>query len=87
MTYRFITDPGHGWLEVPVADLATVGLKPTDFSRFSYQSRDGVMLYLEEDCDATKFINEYYARYGRPDMTEEYQPTTFIRNLKRIGDA
>jgi len=64
-TYTFHSDPGHGWMEVPAADLAPLGLKKTDFSQYSYKrmnppmtSSDSPqeMLYLEEDCDAPKFI-------------------------------
>lgn len=45
---RFINDPGHGWLEVPVhlCKLLQLG---TD-----YTSR-GKMCYLEEDCEAADF--------------------------------
>ena len=53
-TYTFHSDPGHGWMEVPAADLAPLGLKKTDFSQYSYQK--GTNVYLEEDCDAPKFI-------------------------------
>lgn len=53
-TYTFYSDPGHSWLEVPAAELSALGLKKTDFSPYSYQN--GTNVYLEEDCDATKFI-------------------------------
>ncbi len=41
---RYITDPGHGWAEVPETLCKSVGLG-TDFTY-----RNG-MLYLEEDCE------------------------------------
>ena len=48
-------DPGHGWLVVTHLQLELVGLKPTDFTDFSY--KDGKGRYaLEEDCDMPKFI-------------------------------
>jgi hypothetical protein len=52
--YTKFNDPGHGWLEVPIADLMFVDLAPSDFTPYSY--RRGQYLYLEEDCDASKFI-------------------------------
>lgn len=54
-TYTFIADCGHGWLTVPAAELAALGIADT-ISRFSYQSRDGATAYLEEDCDAARFF-------------------------------
>ena len=47
-------DPGHAWLQVDKQTLAEFDLTPMDFSRYSYI--DGNNLYLEEDCDAYKFI-------------------------------
>jgi len=52
--FNFYNDPGHGWLEVTTAQVAAVGLKVSDFSRSSY--RRGNTLYLEEDCDAGRFL-------------------------------
>lgn len=53
-TYHKINDPGHGWLAVPVSEL--VELKLVDsISRYSYLK--GTIAYLEEDCDAMKFIH------------------------------
>jgi hypothetical protein len=42
---RFISDPGHGWAEVPETLSKSLGLG-TDFT-----CRNG-MLYMEEDCEA-----------------------------------
>lgn len=53
LNLRFFHDPGHGWLEVDM--LHIIGLELTEkISRFSY-IRAGYA-YLEEDCDATLFI-------------------------------
>jgi hypothetical protein len=81
--FNFITDPGHGWIEVTTADLAKIGLKVTDFSRYSY--RRGNTLYLEEDCDAPKFIEAWRRKNGgTPDFRDVYQARTFIRDLPAI---
>lgn len=53
MTYRFFSDPGHGWLEVPKKELAELGIAEK-ISAYSYQSRQ--MAYLEEDCDLAVFL-------------------------------
>ena len=54
VSLRFIADPGHGWLEVP-NDLLKSVLPELDVSHFSYMQ--GHEVYLEEDCDAPKFLN------------------------------
>lgn len=48
-----ISDPGHGWIEVPLKTLAHLRIVE-DMSGFSYIK--GAYAYLEEDCDAGKFI-------------------------------
>ena len=80
-TFEFITDPGHGWLRVSRADIDAIGLRPENFSEYSY--RDGNTFYLEEDCDAATFINRYILTNEYPTFRETYQERTFIRNLPR----
>jgi hypothetical protein len=50
MKFKFFSDPGHGWLEVPFALLKVIGIADK-ITSYSYRSRDGSMAYLEEDCD------------------------------------
>lgn len=54
MTYRFIQDDGHGWLEVPRREVQDCGASITPYS---YYDPATDMVYLEEDCDATAFLN------------------------------
>ncbi|QDV87329.1 JAB domain-containing protein [Stieleria magnilauensis] len=66
--YRFLSDPSHAWLRVPMADIVALRLE-NDISHCSYV-RDSVA-YLEEDCDAAAFIAAYTAACGkRPAITE-----------------
>lgn len=60
--YTYHTDPGHGWLEVPVGDVLALDLTPGMFSPYSY--RKGSFLFLEEDCDAELFMVAYAAKHG-----------------------
>ena len=81
MTYRFISDPGHGWLEVPRAELNSLGIAHK-ISEYSYQK--GELAYLEEDCDFARFAAAKEAA-GQPlEYRELYQENTFIRNLPRF---
>lgn len=84
MTFTFHTDPGHGWLEVSIPDLMSVGLTPDDFTRYSYRSGDYV--FLEEDCDAAVFVNAYTQINGeRPKFREVHTNSNHpIRTYKRI---
>lgn len=85
-TFKFFSDPGHGWLCVSVADLLDVQLLPRDFSRYSFR-RDDSKLYLEEDCDASKFLHAYTAKHGTaPQITESHcNSDSLIRRLPRLN--
>lgn len=51
--YEFISDPGHGWLKVPVEALRDLNLMDK-VSSFSYL--EGSYAYLEEDLDMPMFM-------------------------------
>jgi hypothetical protein len=51
--YRFFHDSGHGWLEVPRAEVAASGAA---ISAYSYYDPVTDMAYLEEDCDAWAWL-------------------------------
>lgn len=50
----FYSDPAHGWLCVNYAELEELGIQDK-ISPWSYRNSD--LAYLEEDCDATVYIN------------------------------
>lgn len=52
--YIFFEDPGHGWLQVPVSEIQSLGIEH-EISGFSYS--DEKYFYLEEDCDVEVFEN------------------------------
>lgn len=52
--FYFYTDAGHGWLAVKREFLDSLGILDK-ISSYSYQK--GQTVYLEEDCDASLFIN------------------------------
>jgi hypothetical protein len=82
-SFTFHTDPGHGWLEVSMHDMRDVGLEPHSFSRYSYRQRN--VFYLEEDCDASKFIAAWEAKHGKGWVSaDKYATQSFIRNLPSI---
>lgn len=65
-TFKFYRDAGHGWLAVKRSVLSSLELE-NEISPYSYQK--GGTVYLEEDCDATKFVDAWKAKFGeRPAM-------------------
>jgi len=57
--YVFHTDAGHGWLAVKRKELDELGILDK-VSPYSYQK--GGTVYLEEDCDASLFMDAKEAK-------------------------
>ena len=53
-TYRYISDGGHGWAEIPIKAVLAAGIRP---SQYSYYDPDNGMAYLEEDCDLGRYFD------------------------------
>ena len=53
ITKTFHQDPGHGWIEVTMNEIRVLRIEDK-ISAYSYRRGDTV--FLEEDCDAQKFI-------------------------------
>lgn len=81
--YKFISDPGHGWLEVSMSELLALGIA-NKISGYSYVTRDHSRAYLEEDCDLSTFAAA--KGWSRLDehLTYEYHENTFVRALPRF---
>lgn len=71
--YAFHTDPGHGWLEVPLS--SCVGL---DISVYSYKNETHA--FLEEDSDAITWMKHHHVT-GRDIRPEYHNEECFIRSL------
>jgi len=76
--YRYIQDPGHGWIEVSYAELVALGIADR-ISRYSYASfsnyENNPFIYLEEDCDAGLWLK---ARDATP------HPIAYTENIREI---
>jgi len=55
-TYEFIADPGHGWLKVSLKEFEKAIKDCDDDFGCSYISSNFKNVFLEEDCDASKFL-------------------------------
>ncbi len=79
----FISDPGHGWLRVPLADIATLGIE-RDITKYSFI--DGRFAYLEEDCDYGVFVAACNVQnVPLPEIQGRYVER-FDRSQPRFGD-
>lgn len=87
INYQFLHDPGHGWLVVPVWLIKDWELE-SQISPYSYISRDGLLAYLEEDSDMTKFLDRYKQEYGHKLVPQENsQGRLFIRGLPSFNSS
>ena len=86
-TLTFISDPGHGWLEVPMQMVRDLGIAHK-ISGYSYVDKSKAMAYLEEDCDADVFMRA--AAIAGIELTtkhSECRGDAFVRRLPRFEGA
>jgi hypothetical protein len=79
--YTYHQDPGHGWIEVSLAEVVRLRLNP---SSYSYRKAESV--YLEEDVDAShwaKAKRDAGEQFTLKDAHVNYD--SFIRSLPRFG--
>ena len=82
MKFRFIEDPGHAWLEVPIKVLRELGIVNC-ISQYSYYHMEGCKAYLEEDCDAPIFVMQFEKSKGySPTFETKYEKgDSYVRSL------
>ena len=87
--YPFVQDPGHGWVAVPLEELAELAKTNPHLvvSRYSYQEElEGqIVCWLEEDCDAPRWLAAKGLSASRIDrVLEIVVESTHIRSLPGI---
>ncbi len=66
----FINDPGHGWLKVPLTDIAALGIE-AQITPYSFI--EGQYAYLEEDLDAPGYLEALTTQgLPQPELTDQY---------------
>jgi hypothetical protein len=79
--FDFHADPGHGWLTVDMEQLKRLGIADK-ISAYSYVSRDRRLAYLEEDCDAGRFLEALKATGTAYQIKSHHSNSdSFIRRL------
>lgn len=76
----FHNDAGHGWYAVKRKELAELGIL-NKISGFSYQSRGGQTVYLEEDCDASIYFDKAELTSENTEVKNSYRAYSHIRSL------
>ena len=69
----WVADSGHQWLAVPLSQARKI----SGISTCSYMSPAGTTAYLESDCDAPLFIEQFEldgAEFGTPQVYETKAP-------------
>jgi hypothetical protein len=82
-TLLFLADPGHGWLRVPLGEIAALGIE-AEISPYSFI--DGRFAYLEEDCDAGRYLTAREAAGIPPPAIQHRAVAGFDRGRPRFGD-
>jgi len=62
-SFQCFSDPGHGWAKVPEGVIKALGMRASDFSRYSYVDKGH--MFLEEDCDLSLFAKKYREVVGK----------------------
>lgn len=76
----FFADAGHGWLKVNRADLDALDIAHK-VTPYSYEKGEAV--YLEEDCDATAYLDAAKAKGWVINIREQYSDRSTIRTFMR----
>lgn len=80
--FVFYSDAGHAWVEVPMDLVKELGIADK-ISAYSYRKGDNA--YLEEDCDASLFINALQKAGMDFKFQEHYMGQhAVIRNYKQF---
>ncbi len=73
--YQYISDPGHGWLKVPMEEVKDLKISSCSYMHAGYS-------YLEEDCDAQTFLDHLLEQGDTAEFTQIYQKNTPIRGYE-----
>ena len=82
--FTFHDDASHAWLEVSYKDVVDLNIQDR-ITKCSFINKTTEKIFLEEDCDATLFLNEFKNKYGyKPELLKgRYYEESPIRDLPR----
>jgi hypothetical protein len=81
MALRFVSDPGHGWLRVELAEYPDALESATGYGYWAGQASEATggrgAIYLEEDVEASDFLDRH------PEVRPEDIPSTYVDRFDR----
>ena len=77
---HFYSDGGHGWLRIDRKEAESLNILDK-ISTYSYQSKNGRFIYLEEDCDAGIYFNAMKAMNVHVDVKYHHSEYSSIRSF------
>jgi hypothetical protein len=80
----FLSDPGHGWLRVPLVEIVALEIEG-QISPYSFIQ--GQHAFLEEDCDCPRYLQARASRGFPPPVIEARFVERFIRPELRFQDS
>lgn len=84
MTFKHYFDPGHGWVAVERKLIEGLGLL-NQISPYSFQSKSGKTVYLEEDRDAALVVNAL--KTAGVNVLLESKETKSVRSYPRFKET
>lgn len=79
--FKYYSDAGHGWVAVKRDLLINLGIE-SEVSAYSYQSKTGGTVYLEEDRDLNLFLKAMPEIDVNKDLKDfDHGDKSYIRNL------
>ena len=86
-SFKFYSDPAHGWLEMPLEVINELEMKMFQISEFSYFDKKTNFVYIEQDCDLLNVKRKYEKKFNQKLLDPErvihveLDENNFIRKL------
>lgn len=79
-TLDYIQGPSHGWIKISGQVVKHFGFSPSAYSYFDHKNN---VLYLEEDCDAPRFIKLIESKGYKVTHNNIYDEKESVRRFSR----
>ena len=86
-SFKFYSDPAHGWLEMPLKVIKELEMEMFQISEFSYYDKKTDFVYVEQDCDLINVKTKYERKFNQKLLVPErvvyieLDENNFIRKL------
>ena len=70
-SFKFYSDPAHGWLEMPLKVIKELEMEMFQISEFSYYDKKTDFVYVEQDCDLINVKTKYERKFNQKLLVPE----------------